>query len=259
MPLPYDYREMLYSDRDRFAAEAAWRFFADRECTHRVLPDGRCDIILRFRSDGMKPLLGVITPIVTGAATRFHMIPIEAGTGYVGVRLRPGTARRVLGMDLGIIANRGVVGDAVLTEIPELGALCIPARSVDTLVDRLAAFVAERLRGFTIDPLFADLIDTLHVTGGRLPIADIASLHRVDVRTVLRRISYDTGLTPKQMAMVVQFHRALRLRFHDGLDVASTAIEAGYADQAHMSRAFRLMGGISPARLPDLVLADFPI
>lgn len=258
MPLPYDYRETLYSSRDRFAAEAAWRFFADRECAHRVLPDGRCDIILRFQSDGMKPS-GAITLIVTGAATRFHIIPIAAGTGYVGVRLRPGTARRVLGMDLGIIANRGVAGDAVLTEIPELGALCIPVQSVDTLVDRLAAFVAERLSGFTIDPLFADLIDTLHVTGGRLPIADIAGLHRVDVRTVRRRISCATGLAPKQMAMVVQFHRALRLLFHDGLDVASTAVEAGYADQAHMSRAFRLMGGISPARLPDLVLAGFPI
>lgn len=258
MPLPFDYREMLHPSRDRFAAEAAWRFFADRECAHRVLPDGRCDIILRFRSDGMKPL-GVITPIVTGAATRFHMVPIAAGTGYVGVRLRPGTARGVLGMDPGMIANRSLVGDAVLTEIPELGALCIPAQSVERLVDGLAAFVAERLSGLTIDPLSADLIDTLHVTGGRVPIADIASLHRVDVRTVQRRISCATGLAPKQMAMVVQFHRALRLRFHDGLDVASTAIEAGYADQAHMSRAFRLMGGISPARLPDLVLAGFPI
>lgn len=258
MPLPYDYSETPHHSRDRFAAEAVWRFFANRECTHRVLPDGRCDIILRFRSDGMK-LSGVITPIVTGAATRFHMVPITAGTGYVGVRLRPGTARGVLGIDPGTIADRGLVGDAALTAIPELGALCTPVRNVDTLVDRLAAFIASRVRGFTIDRLSANLIDMLHVTGGRLPIADIARLHRVDVRTVRRRISFATGLTPKQMAMIIQFHRALRLRFHDRLDVASTAIEAGYADQAHMSRAFRLIGGISPARLPDLVLAGFPI
>lgn len=171
----------------------------------------------------------------------------------------PGTAREALGIDLGTIADRGLVGDAALTAIPELGALCIPVRNVDTLIDRLAAFIAGRVRGFTIDPLSANLIDMLHVTGGRVPIADIARLHGVDVRTVRRRISFATGLTPKQMAMVIQFHRALRLRFHDRLDVASTAIEAGYADQAHMSRAFRLMGGISPARLPDLVLAGFPI
>lgn len=201
----------------------------------------------------------MITPMVTGPAIRFHMAPIAAGTSYVGVRLRPGTARGALGLDLGMIANRGLVGDAALTAIPELGALCAPAENVDGLADRLLAFVAERLSGLMVDALSEDLINTLHVTGGRLPIADIASLHRIDVRTVRRRISCATGLTPKQMAMVVQFHRALRLHFHHGLDVASTAIEAGYADQAHMSRVFRLMGGVSPARLPDLVLAGFPI
>lgn len=97
MPLPYDYNEALHHNCDRFAAESVWRFFANRECTHRVLPDGRCDIILRFRSDGMK-LSGVITPIVTGAATRFHMVPIMAGTGYVGVRLRPGSLHPVRGI-----------------------------------------------------------------------------------------------------------------------------------------------------------------
>lgn len=258
MPLPYQYSETLYHSRDRFTAEAVWRFFADRECTHRVLPDGRCDIILRFQSDGTKPS-GAITPIVTGAATRFHMVPITSGASYVGVRLHPGTAHGVLGIDLETIADRGLVGDAALTTIPELGALCAPVRNLDTLVDKLTAFVASRCDGVTVDPLSAKLIDMLHVTGGRLSIADIARILGVDVRTVRRRIVSATGLTPKQLAMVVQFHRALRLRFHDRLDVASAAIEAGYADQAHMSRVFRKMGGFSPARLPDLVLAGFPI
>jgi AraC-like DNA-binding protein len=255
MSLPHGYRETLH---DRFAAEAAWQFFAETAGEHRVLPDGRCDIILRFRSDGLKPL-GVITAIVVGAATRFHSVTMAAGTGYVGARLRPGAARAVLGMDLRAITDRGLVGDAALAKVPALDSLCGPASSVDGLVDRLDRFVAERSVTLTIDPLTAALIDSLHVTGGRLSVADIAALHGVDVRTVRRRICSATGLTPKQFAMVVQFHRALRLRFHDGLDVASTAFEAGYADQAHMSRVFRLMGGISPARRPDLVLAGLPI
>lgn len=258
MPLPYEYVETYYHGRDRVGAEAVWRFFADCDCTHRVLPDGRADIILRFQSDGTRPS-GDLTPIVTGAATRFHMVPVPAGTGYVGVRLLPGTAHGVLAIDLETIADRGLVGDAALAAIPALKALCLPARNIDTLVDRLGDFVSSRLRGVTVDPLSAALIEMLHVTGGRLPVADIARLNGIDVRTVRRRVVSATGLTPKQMAMVVQFHRALRLRFHDRLDVASTAIEAGYADQAHMSRVFRRMGGISPAQLPDLVLAGFPI
>jgi AraC-like DNA-binding protein len=258
MPVPRGYSEVLHSARDRFATEAAWWFFTDRACEHRVLPDGRCDIILRFRSDGSKPL-GAITVLIAGAATRFHIVRMAAETGYVGVRLRPGVARGVLGTDLGAITNRVLVGDAALSAVPALVALSKSARDIEELSDRLDTFVAEHGHNLAIDPLTAGLLDTLHVTGGRLPVAEVASLFGVDVRTARRRIIFATGLSPKQMAMVIQFHRALRLRFDQGLDVASAAFEAGYADQAHMSRVFRLMGGISPARLPDLVLAGLPI
>jgi AraC-like DNA-binding protein len=258
MPLPYDYVEVLHTKRDRFATEAAWQFFTDQACEHRVLPDGRCDIILRFRSNRTEPL-GVITPLVTGAATRFHIVPIAAGTGYIGIRLRPGAAGKVLGIDLRAIVNRGLTGDAAILKIPALKNLCAPVSSIDTLRSRLNTFIDDHTRDLTIDELTAALMDTLHITGGRLPVADMAVLHCVDVRTVHRRIVAATGLTPKQMAMVIQFHRALRLRFDERLDIASTAFEAGYSDQAHMSRIFRSMGGISPARTPDLVLAGLPI
>jgi len=258
MSLPRGYGEAVYSTRDRFAIEAAWRFFADRACEHRVLPDGRCDIILRFRSDGMRPI-GPITVVIAGAATRFHMVTMAAGTGFVGVRLRPGAARAVLAMDLGAIVDRALTGEAALAAAPALAGLCEPAPTIEALSERLDAFVSERSRDLSIDPLTAGLIDTLHLTGGRLPVAEVAALHGVDVRTARRRIGLATGLSPKQMAMVIQFHRALRLRFDEGLDVASVAFEAGYADQAHMSRVFRRMGGVSPARLPDLVLAGLPI
>lgn len=258
MPLPHGYSEALHFEPDRLAGEATWRFFADHACEHRVLPDGRCDIILRFHSDGTKPL-GAIFPLVTGAATRFHIVPIASGTGYVGVRLRPGVAQGVLGLDPRKITNRVIAGEVAFELLPDLRQLCDPAPSIDVLMNRLADFIQQRSVHVTVDPMTARLIDTLHVTGGRVPISDIATLHGIDVRTMHRRVAEATGLTPKQLAMVIQFQRALRLRFREGLDAAATAFEAGYADQAHMSRTFRQMGGISPARLPDLVLAGLPI
>lgn len=55
--------------------------------------------------------------------------------------------------------------------------------------------------------------------------------------------------------MVIQFHRAIRLIRDVGLDPATAALEAGYADQAHMTRVFRKLGGFTPARVPELTLA----
>jgi len=258
MPIPRGYSEVLHSSNDRFSVEAAWTFFADKSYEHRVLPDGRCDIILHFHSDGSKPL-DPISVIIAGAATRSHIVTMEAGTGYVGVRLRPGSARSILGITLKEIANQGLGGDTALAQIPALAGLCASSQSIKELSDRLTSFVAERFRNLQIDPLTIALIDTLHTTGGRLAISEIALLHGMDVRAVHRRIVRGTGLSPKQMAMVIQFHRALRLLVNERLDIPSAAFEAGYADQAHMTRTFRHMGGFSPARLPELVLAGFPI
>lgn len=258
MPLPHGYSEALHFEHDRFAGEATWRFFADHACEHRVLPDGRCDIILRFHSDGIQPL-GAIVPLITGAATRFHIVSVAAETGYVGVRLRPGMAQGVIGLVPRTITNQGIAGDAALKIVPDLKQLCDPAPSIDALMKRLTSFIVQRSAHVMVDAMTTRLIDTIHTSGGRLPISGIATLHGVDVRTVHRRIVRAAGLTPKQLAMVIQFQRALRLRFREGLDAAATAFEAGYADQAHMSRIFRQMGGISTARLPDLVLAGLPI
>jgi AraC-like DNA-binding protein len=258
MPIPNGYEEVLHSANDRFAVEAAWTSFTDKALEHRVLPDGRCDIILRFHSDKSKPI-GPIFPAIVGAATRFHVVNIESGTGYVAVRLRPGTATQVLGVSLKGITNQGVGGDAAIAIIPALAALCAPAQSNEELAIRLDSFVVERSSKAQIDPLTSAIINMLHTTGGRLPITEIASLHGVDVRMIHRRIVSGTGLTPKQMAMVIQFHRVLRLIVDGKLDIASAAFEAGYADQSHMTRVFRRMCGFSPAKIPELVLAGLPL
>ncbi|SFG79570.1 helix-turn-helix domain-containing protein [Methylobacterium gossipiicola] len=235
------------------AIETIWRSFAVCDGHHRVLPDGRCDIILRFPSDGLKPS-GAIAVRIAGPSTRFHLVPISAGTAFVGVRLRPGMAGGVLALNPGSIVDRVLMDDEAMTALPALAELCRPAASIDALTERLGLFVAGRFRLSHVDPLTTSMIDMLHVTGGRMPIAELAKLHDMDVRTARRRITAATGLGPKQLAAIIRFHRALRLR-HAGLGSANAAIEAGYADQAHMSRTFRQMGGIGSARLPELALA----
>ncbi|MXO65054.1 helix-turn-helix domain-containing protein [Altericroceibacterium endophyticum] len=238
-----------------FAIETVWRSYARCDGEHRVLPDGRCDIILRFASDGVKPV-GDIALRIAGPSTRFHIVPLTAGTAFIGVRFRPGMASGILGIDPGAILNRVLTDDEALAVHPEFAALCQPADSIDALARRLALFVAERFSASQIDPLTAAMINMLHVTGGRIPIAQLARVHQLSVRTARRRITQATGLGPKQLAAIIRFHRALRLR-RAGVGCAHASVEAGYADQAHMTRNFRQMGGISPANMPDLVLAGF--
>ena len=55
------------------------------------------------------------------------------------------------------------------------------------------------------------------------------------------------GISPKRLARIVRFQRALRmLRAPEGSGVA-TALECGYADQPHFIRDFTELAGCSPA------------
>lgn len=253
------YHERLNTERS--SVETVWTYFAREDTVHRVLPDGRCDIILRFEVDSARSI-GKIEPLIAGPATTYHMVPIKRGIGYVGLRLRPGTVGFVLGVNLPSIADQVFVGQDAIAIAPALAPLRAPAQGVETLTSRLTDFAAcRRIFGQRDAAQMRSLalIDALHTGGASLSVADLAKMHGINERTVWRDIKMNTGLSPKELSMVLQFHRALRLLRDVGLSPALAAAEAGYADQAHMTRMFRKFGGFTPANVPDVTLANLPL
>ena len=62
-------------------------------------------------------------------------------------------------------------------------------------------------------------------------------------RLTRRRI----GLSPKWLVQRRRLHEAAeRLRAHERVDLAAVAVELGYADQAHFTRDFRTVTGLTP-------------
>lgn len=234
--------------------EAVWMSTSDRTGAYRVLPDGRCDIILRFDAR-RKPIMAA-TVVITGPTTRFYDVPLKPGMGFVGIRLRPGFFEKILGFQPGTLADGSLIGDDAFAALPALKALCEPAQDHDELAERLVTFVRNRANASRFEPaqIGTSVISAFHAAGGRLRVGDVAAMHGISERTVHRIVLKAIGLKPKAFAAILQFHRALRLLRDHRLSRAAAALEAGYADQAHMNRAFRRMGGFSPARLPDVTL-----
>jgi AraC-like DNA-binding protein len=236
--------------------EAVWTSVSDRAGSYRVLPDGRCDIIVRFDA-GQKPITDIAV-VITGPLTRFYDVAIEPGMGFVGVRIRPGCFEKVLGFEPADMANSNLIGPDALAACPALKTLCAPAQDQAELVARVTDFVRQRVADsrLKLTPLCRSVISAFHASGGRLRISEVAEMHNISERTVQRLVVKATGLTPKAFAAVLQFHRALRLLRDHHLSPAGAALEAGFSDQAHMSRVIRRMGGFSPARLPDVTLVS---
>lgn len=208
--------------------------------------DGQVEILAN--PDPARPP-GSFTAMVAG----LHDGPATIATGpaQTGVQLRlswRGT-RALLGVPAGELA-----GDTVdLTAL--LGARTGP------LLDRLAepgtwperfARLDAALAGLAADgaddairPEVSYAWDRLVATGGTLRIADLADEVGWSRRHLADQLRRETGLAPKAAARVIRFERACdRLRFTDA-PLSAVAADCGYVDQAHLSRDFRDLAGLT--------------
>jgi AraC-like DNA-binding protein len=71
-------------------------------------------------------------------------------------------------------------------------------------------------------------------------------------RQLRRRVESAVGYSPRTLARIVRFQRflaAARARRPEDRELAALAADAGFADQAHLTREARSLGGLPPAAL----------
>ena len=200
----------------------------------RVLPDGCMDIIWTGEQ------LLVAGPDRTGWISE----PLP-GPVVVGLRFRPGVAPAVLGVPASELLDRRVTLDAiwrpaVVRRLTEEVAL---AEVPTTVLERVAA---ERLGPRSpVDPLLPVVVERL---SAGVSISAIAAWTGVGERQLHRRSASWFGYGPKLLARILRMGRALDLA-RAGSPLATAALDAGYADQAHLARDLRQLTGVSARRL----------
>ena len=79
-------------------------------------------------------------------------------------------------------------------------------------------------------------------------MAELGRRSGLSERQLRRRFVDAVGYGPKTLARVLRFQRFLALAAH-GRDLGASALDAGYADQAHLTRECRRLSGRTPAEL----------
>jgi AraC-like DNA-binding protein len=258
MHLPLGYHEQLITPKSRRQTAAHWSFVADHAGTSIVLPDGCCDVILRFTVDEHH-VPANITPIITGPATSPFNIEYAPGDGWAGLRIYPANARTLWGDQLLNAQDQILTGEKAITQLPSLAALIKSISPQTNIHDALLALPP--LQNTDDDRhLVHKLIDLIHLSGGQISINQMAECTNHSTRHILRTFRNMVGLSVKLYARIIQFHRALNLLQNADLSSTDVALECGYADQAHMIRAFQKFGGFSPNRIPaNLSLPGLPV
>jgi AraC-like DNA-binding protein len=210
---------------------------------HRVLPDGCADLVW----------IGADPAVVAGPATGPVIVPLAPCTIVVGVRLRPGAASAVLGPPADELLDRDTpLCDIWGTATAAPSMRVTEAASIEAKLGTVEAMLARRLGA--ADPpdrgIAAATRWLARHPAGR--IDDLARFLDVGPRRLHRRFTVAVGYGPKTFQRVLRVQRALSLAACDQRPaggLAGLALEAGYADQAHMSRELRGLTGRSPATL----------
>ncbi len=258
---PTSYRELPLHGLNREYVEALWCFKPPKAEVHRVLPDGRMDLVARFEiAEG--GAISNVRLVIAGPAQRPADLPTRDGTAMMGVRFRVGWGGACLGIDPASIRDDTLLADDVLTALGPLAHPILRSTTLAALQDALtcvANSLARRAVPSSQQRQVLDAIALLHRNGGCLPFESLAQLTPMSERSLRRAMLGAVGLAPKTLASIVRFRRTLGLlRSQPGTPLPQIALEGGYSDQAHMTRAFRRLGGFTPAAqpaLPDIHLA----
>ena len=194
------------------AVLACWKFTAPRAMATPVIPDGCRDLI--FFSPFREKPSWFISPL----SDQTYRVAVKKGDDFIGYRLKPGTSIDEAGL------------------LAAVGEKSLPPDEIYSLLERYTTR-AERLHE-ALACLASDVAD----------IASAAAQLGVTSRALQRLVLRETGRSPVYWLQLARVRRAGRAVFGTK-PLAEIAFEHGYADQAHMSRAFRRWLGSSPAAL----------
>ena len=178
----------------------------------------------------------------------------RAGATIIGFRFRPGAAAGWLGVPAGeIVGARFDLSELWGTRARELSDRIRTAPDLAGMVRQLEETIGSYTQGRdALDRPMGKAFDLLDE--GLPPETPLLPflLGRLNMseRTLRRRFEDAFGYGPKTLERILRFHRFRRLRRKAGdVSTALLALEAGYADQAHLIRESRRLTGATPSAL----------
>lgn len=207
-----------------------------------VAPDGCVDILWNGESF-----------CVAGPDTHPILEPVRPGCRMVGVRFRPGAAYPWLGVPLSEILNARVpLAEFWGQDASELANRAFRAPHPGAVVEILQRALLGRLA--TVGPADHQIA---FLRTNALPknydakaggLEELSRCMGISERTLRRRCVDTFGYGFKTLQRILRFQRLFRLAaLATRPDLADLATEAGFADQAHMSREVRRFCSATPA------------
>ncbi|MGE0786265.1 MAG: helix-turn-helix domain-containing protein [Sandaracinaceae bacterium] len=217
----------------------------------RIVPSGRAQLLLNLGGDVLREhrLDGRLANETRGLAIQgLRTGPLVIDTSdqrhACGASLAHGAVRQLFGLPASELADQLVELDALWG----IGARRMRDRvgeapSLEAQLDALEAALLEIVARRSPD---RRAIEACHRLARGEPVAAVVDRGGFTAATLIRHMREHIGVAPKLFSRILRFQSALR-GVARSTSWAQLALEAGFADQAHLVREFRHFSGTSPS------------
>jgi AraC-like DNA-binding protein len=231
-----------------WVSDADTRAIGEPARHEHVLPTGSMHVVLRLDDEPVRLLhngqaIDVGTAVIGGVRSSYYVKETRA-VRSVGAQLHAAASLPLLGVPAEELAERhtrlddlwGAAAASLRTRLQEARS---PAEALACFEAALEARLP-RVRG--VHPAIAQALarfDELE------DVADVVAASGLSHRRFLTVFRQAVGLAPKRYCRVLRFQRAIA-GVVAGQPLVAVAAHAGYSDQAHLTREFRELAGVSP-------------
>jgi len=221
--------------------------------TERIIPAGYMQLIF-YRSDRAFSHTGKEwqpRTFIGGQTNTYSELTLSGTIQMIAVTFRPYGAKAFFNFPMLDSLNRTIPVDCLGDkELEELEDKIMNTQETHTCILLIEEFLLKRM-STDQDPYFKRLQSSLLLANMQpeTGTSELASASCFSPKQYKRIFNDYIGINPKEFLRILRFQRALHiLHNHPAILFADLAFQAGYYDQAHLTKEFKLFSGYTPTQ-----------
>ncbi|ATL46067.1 AraC family transcriptional regulator [Chitinophaga caeni] len=247
------HREYEVPENTRDAINCIWYskiLFTKQLTSYEIIPDGYTEITFHFGEPCYVSIDGTLQPLPSPSMMGLFNKPVhlhsENQLEVLGIRCFPWTVFDLL--DIPSTKKSIHIFEHPLAKLQDELSMFVEAGNITAAVHLLTRYFAKARENVAIDSLLSKAGIAMRAANGNMPVNQVASKAHATVRTLERKFKKSSGYTVKDVSSLMRFEKVRNeLWSHPDANIAGLAIDAGYTDQAHLSREFKRFSGTTPA------------
>lgn len=221
------------------------------ELVNKVMPDSSLVMAFRYKgkvsylTNGTKKDLSPF--VISGLRKSGRRINYSKGAGNILVIFKEAGANAFIKEPLHELADVSISLDNFFgfQNLSSLEDHLAEATSNTQRINLIEQFLLSKLYNHKPDALILAALERIHLTNGIIKIKDLADTLCISQDAFEKRFRRIVGMPPKQFSYIIRMRYIISIGVKKQT-LTETALHAGYYDQPHFNKDFKLFTGQSP-------------